>query len=565
MEVWAKGHAFHAGRFRDSEGLARLLADKLENRPIRDVVGVVRELNGSFAVTVRARDGVFAAVDRLRSIPLFYGGRREEGGARSELKVSDDAFWVRQQTGDTSIDPVSEGEFIRAGYVFGRHTLSPSVRQLEPGQYLLMEMPNAKCQTSNCRDPGVDVEFYYRHVHGPYLDLDEAGYFNQLDAVSNNVFRRLVESVQGRTILLPLSSGYDSRYIAAMLKTLGYERVVCYTYGRTGSFEVATSREVAKKLGFPWHYVEYNRDTWRDFFHSEAAAEYNVFAGNLASLPCLQDSIAVATLMRNAVVPEDAVVVPGYAGATGFPVPAAGHGARGSRRLTRELIEFTFDENFLLANQVSPAVAAGIREHRARTFLDLPTPESIDEVVSVNEAWFTIHRLSRFIVNAVRVYEFNGYEWRMPLWDNELTEYWYRVPEELRADRRLYEAYLRQRVFAAHGIDWKRHTKRRGPLLGLGRRVLAALLPARAVQGVKKSYHRLGSGAGDINAFSEISRLYREDIGPGGARVEGPETDVCVAHSVWYVQALKDAAARGELAPKGLRPQAARHRQESRA
>jgi asparagine synthase (glutamine-hydrolysing) len=531
-EVWAKGYAFREDQFHDSERLAGLFGQLMQGRPTQEAVDIVRQLNGSFAVAVRTRDAMFAAVDRLRSIPLFYGTRD------GKFLLSDDAFWVRGQAGDTSIDSVSEGEFLRTSYVFGRNTLSPSVRQLQPGEYLL------------ARPDGTEAELYYRHVHGPYFDLTETAYFDQLDAISRSVFRRLVDSVQGRTILLPLSGGYDSRYIAAMLKTLAYERVICYTYGRASSFEVATSRQVAQKLGFPWHYVEYNRERWQDYFFSEGAAEYNVFASNLASLPCLQESIAVSALKRNSAVPEDAIVVPGYAGATGFPVPPGR--LQGDGRLTKELVEYTFDENFCLPNQVSASIADKIRDHRAQTFLDLPSGDGIDDVISANEAWFTAHRLSRFIVNAVRVYEFNGYEWRMPLWDNEMAEYWYRVPENLRANRRLYEAYLLRRVFPQHGIDWKRHTKHGGRLVGFAKRVLTFLLPARALRSVRRSYYRTPQvlQAGDINGFSEISRLYRNDLGPGHAVPEA--TDVCVAHAVWYIRALKDARTSGEVAPRRL-------------
>ncbi|MEI7903425.1 MAG: asparagine synthase-related protein, partial [bacterium] len=274
VEVWAKGYAFHESRFHDSEYLAELLARVLkeqvgriqgvkESRSPVSGAGIlapsipgflpslVRQLNGSFAIVVRAGNEVFAAVDRLRSIPLFYG--THDG----KLLLSDDAFWVREQSGDATIDPVSEGEFLRTSYVFGRNTLSPSVRQLQPGECLF------------ARPEGIEVKFYYLHTHGNYLSLSESEYFDQLDVVFRNVFQRLIDSVRGRTIVVPLSGGYDSRYIAAMLKNLGYEKVICYTYGRPTSYEVATSRRVAETLGYPWHYVEYNWAKWQEYFRSE--------------------------------------------------------------------------------------------------------------------------------------------------------------------------------------------------------------------------------------------------------------------------------------------------------
>ncbi len=41
-----------------------------------------------------------------------------------------------------------------------------------------------------------------------------------------------------------------------------------------------------------------------------------------------------------------------------------------------------------------------------------------------------------------RVHEFYGYEFLLPLWDNEFLEFWYRVPYEFRIEQNLYEEYL---------------------------------------------------------------------------------------------------------------------------
>ncbi|WP_269848621.1 asparagine synthase-related protein [Methanosarcina horonobensis] len=54
-------------------------------------------------------------------------------------------------------------------------------------------------------------------------------------------------------------------------------------------------------------------------------------------------------------------------------------------------------------------------------------------------------RQAKFIINSVRVYEFFGYEWRIPLWDAELMEFFLRVPIEHRINRNLYKK-IRQRL-----------------------------------------------------------------------------------------------------------------------
>ena len=42
---------------------------------------------------------------------------------------------------------------------------------------------------------------------------------------------------------------------------------------------------------------------------------------------------------------------------------------------------------------------------------------------------------SKFIANSCRVYEFWGYEWRMPFWDIEFINFWNDLPLQLRLEK----------------------------------------------------------------------------------------------------------------------------------
>ena len=59
-------------------------------------------------------------------------------------------------------------------------------------------------------------------------------------------------------IILPLSSGYDSRMILASLskrKDLK-EKLYCFTYGSIGSVEVEAGRRLTKELGIKWDFID---------------------------------------------------------------------------------------------------------------------------------------------------------------------------------------------------------------------------------------------------------------------------------------------------------------------
>jgi asparagine synthase (glutamine-hydrolysing) len=69
------------------------------------------------------------------------------------------------------------------------------------------------------------------------------------------------------------------------------------------------------------------------------------------------------------------------------------------------------------------------------------TPESAFEVY---KKWVWQERQAKFIVNSVRVYEFWGYDWWIPLGDSDMRDFWVHVTMDSRIDKRLYVAHIQQ-------------------------------------------------------------------------------------------------------------------------
>jgi hypothetical protein len=74
----------------------------------------------------------------------------------------------------------------------------------------------------------------------------------------------------------------------------------------------------------------------------------------------------------------------------------------------------------------------------------LSTPEvmSRQQAVDAFELWDWQERQAKYIVNAVRLYEYWGYDWWLPLWDSEFVEFWHHVPLRLRLARRRYMQFV---------------------------------------------------------------------------------------------------------------------------
>jgi asparagine synthase (glutamine-hydrolysing) len=272
-----------------------------------------------------------------------------------------------------------------------------------------------------------------------------------LDQTLINTFSRLVESTigQGKKLVVPLSGGLDSRIIVAMLKRLGVNDVICVSYGRKRSRESEISKHVAEALGYEWLFVESTAKKWYECYNSKEADLFRTWAGNLSSLPHMQDFLTVKELKIHGKIPENSVFVPGHTGdmlsgghipenclenSTNFDSEAY---LKASLKKHYNLWKWPYGQEIenIFRQRINKSVS-GLEIKDNVTFADAI------EYFDFNE------RQAKFIINSVRVYEFFGYEWRIPFWDTELINFFLRVPIEYRINRKLYKKYARDCLFS---------------------------------------------------------------------------------------------------------------------
>jgi len=427
------GTAFSAGRIRRSPGEAA------ERLPIPDGSAAnwcqsLCALNGFFALVWHSPEKVVIAVDRVRSIPLFYGS------SHGRVFISDDAEWVRQQVGDVSMDAVAREEFRLAGYVTGSATLYPGVKQLQAGEMLQV--------TAAVPTPVLQTYRYYRFVHEEVSHYDELMLRSRLDASAVAATQRLIDHAAGRQIVIPLSGGYDSRFIALMLKRLGYKNLMTFTYGIKGNKESGYSRQVAAGLDLPWHFVEYSEGQWRKAWHTEERHRFQRWASGWTSLPHVQDWIAVRSLKQRRIVDEDCVFVPGHSGdfvaGSHIPRDAFQGNPVDANLLVRRILERHY---VVAASGQTPDQKQAVWGQRILHRAGVGHVATHAGFADAFEAWDWQERQAKYIVNSVRVYEFFGFDWWLPLWDAEFMAFWQDVPLVLRKERRWYLEHV-QRQYA---------------------------------------------------------------------------------------------------------------------
>lgn len=427
------GYGFYQGNFLEGEAFNKLISTWVTEK---EFIEGIQALNGYYAI-ISQRDGqLFVAVDRVRSVPLFYAVKD------GKFYLSDSAHWVCEQVGNKEMNQLARQELFLTEQVTGSETLFSDVKQLQAGEAIIVTKFDGTINVKPFR--------YYEYLHDykQNRNLDEL--FKAHQKVLDSVFSRLIAVADGRTIVVPLSGGYDSRLVVLMLKKLGYNNVITFSYGRPNNKESEVSRTVANSLGFDWLFVPYSNEDWNEWFNSDERKRYWNFSSNLCSLGFIQDWPAVWQLYKNNLIPKDSLFVPGHSGdfISGRTIPTElVKTLRNDENPLNRLVSIIWRRYYSL-NELDCSNEKSIRK-ALRNKITCICKSKIESGAYINapsilENWVWQERQAKFIVNSVRVYEFWGYNWWLPLWDYEYMQFWCGVPLELKIGQTMYKEFVNQ-------------------------------------------------------------------------------------------------------------------------
>ena len=389
---------------------------------------LINHLSGFFSFIIHRDNNLFAAVDHVRSIPLFYTFCTEN------FLISNDAEYIRKTVGDNELDPIALQEF-SGNMVCMCETLFKSTKQIQVGEVIAIKNNNS-----------IEKYRYFAFTHSEkYMENDSYYLEEQLLQRFSESIDRLIQYANGRQLVLPLSAGYDSRFIALMLYKKGVKNVLCYSYGQKGNFEAEISKQVADILGFNWVFIEYTDELWREWSHTDEYLRYLRIACNWVSLPHTQDWPAVWQLKITKKISDTSVFIAGYGGdavaGSGIPFISNFNKKISIRKFILTLFILNYRNLQYLPKDISPNRKRGlcrIMTNRVIDNLEIDSIETVQDFANFKEKWDWLEFNPKFIVNAVRVYEFWGYDWYLPFVDKDFMEYWKDVPLCLRSGKKMY-------------------------------------------------------------------------------------------------------------------------------
>jgi len=441
ISVYTRGFTYFEDRLYEGQDLATFfwqIIQKCQNNVTESqkiLDATIPLLDVGWALVVRWQDGsVFAATDRVRSIPLLYA--IAVNSFLLTARIED----IREEGNYQAIDLTSTLEFITVGCATLDRTLVGNIYQMQPGEIL---------KFNPAQDPQLSRERYFLYFPTAPSSLSFSSLQDELEAIFERCFNRLASQLNGEPIFIPLSGGLDSRLVAAMLKKVGYDNVICFSYGRYGNAESKISESVAQSLGYRWEYVEYQADMWQQWLQPEQMKSFWQYCANGISIPSIKQLPAATTVLeRFKLQPSDQYLFfPGYC--LDFPAGSLVTYAMDNKRsleqnLVSEILKINSHLPKSSLTSISPKLKADL-VHRIQATVARGNSHPSDAIAAY-EKWIFENRIIRFAVNTLRIHDYLGARWRT-LWDNPITDFFLQVPLQYRYGKKLYASVLQERIF----------------------------------------------------------------------------------------------------------------------
>lgn len=415
--VYFKGFIVHKEKYLKGEEVLELFS---RFSCFTEVKNTLKSVEGLFSLIIRTDDSLLFAVDRFRTFPLFY--QIDDG-----ITITDNPYSLPNKTVDKSLI----NEFLLTGYTTGRNILIKNSYQTKPAE-ISIYYRNI-----------IESEQYYTHKTKEIFKEPMELLTRQLEDILYVCFKDFIKTLENRPVALSISGGYDSRLIALMLKHFGYKQVFCFTYGRKENEELDNSMNTAKKLGYPWYFIEYSQEIANNYLNTKIFQEYVKFAGKLSSMPYLQDYFAIKHIKDNNLVDKNTIFISGHSGDS-----IAGSHLKGrfkNNDSPSKAIKEIFYSNF----NISPL-------YNKKIFEKFQNEIKHDAffAYSIFENWILQERQAKFIVNSASVYDYFGHEYRMPLLDGRLLSFFKKVPLEYKNYKILYNNLLKQ-MFSQFNLNFE--------------------------------------------------------------------------------------------------------------
>ena len=398
------------------------------------IIGYISNIRGNFSLIVITDNLTIVSVDHVCSSQLYYLDYDKS------IVVTDDIEYLKKQIDkEIRISSFSELQILMSGYTLFDSTLYEHVKSFIPGQVFLYSFDSISVHNINNYQTWFDV----KTIKNKSLDFLQS----KFNDILLEVMSETIDSLNGRQVVVPLSGGYDSRLIVSLLKHYNYENVLCFTYGMKNNFEAITAKNIANNLGYEWVFIDLNIKEQYSFYKSVDFSSYLKYADSANSVPYYQGLYAVKYLKDNNKINENAIFINGNSG----DFITGGHMSKmykfcNKNHLCNDIYKIVIDKYYSLWGYAkNKDNVEKINKKLKYEYNNVKDIYSID----INACDFIhyyefVNRQSKYVIQGQKTFEYYGYDWRMPLWDSKVIEFWTSVPNNYKNEQFLYKSTIRK-------------------------------------------------------------------------------------------------------------------------
>jgi len=258
------------------------------------------------------------------------------------------------------------------------------------------------------------------------------------------VFRDYFEALSNKLIVIPLSSGYDSRFLVSVAYMMGVKNIFTLTYGvgDKRNFEFPVTKMVANKLGIPHVFIEYQV---RDFQGLERdlmpmLLRYSQLFRTFNMLELISTRKFAELVAGSSVKPEDIVFMPGDTG----DFLSGGHislDAIFSNSIS-DLARAILNKHSIFEEPYPRQIIKLLEEHlleSASLIRHVFGKDSKPALIDLAELFDWRERQYKYIASARLPYLDHGFGYAFPLWDKRLVQFFLRLDLKLKWKQKFYK------------------------------------------------------------------------------------------------------------------------------
>lgn len=420
-KIWIAGY--------ESYSKCEKVLDLIKNFNIVDVKEckkILSILGNHFGIIIINPIWSFAAVDYSRSYPIFWE-------KKTSLRLSAQATSLKGKL----VDQEQLIAFRMSGYTIDNGTLWENVKSLNAGSFLFFDY----------RDKFF-IKKYFHYIPYQNKKVSYNKYKLKLKTHIDKLIKNLIKTVNGKTIIIPLSAGLDSRLIASGLRHFKYENVKCFSYGIKNNYEAIASEKISKMLGYKWTFVNITHSIAKKFYKSTNYKNYLKNTTDGTATSTIQGLLAINMLLKEGFIKKNNILINGNSG----DFISGGHifanvanynlSIKDIKRNIHKISKHYYSKHYSLWNSLKTNENKHIIKNKLSEQVQNNVKKKEVPLYGLLEYLEFENRQTKYVVNCQRIYDFYNLNWLLPLWSKSFIKFWEQVPLKYKIEQKLYKETL---------------------------------------------------------------------------------------------------------------------------